>query len=263
MTANDISQWKRRKELLLTSFLSRKIKLLGPTVDGLSSQLISYIKSAQKRKKRAKKKVDFSCQVSLDALTTPFLVYSLCTLVLDLDLPPYRRFSENENSAQLLRSCRSYLEANRAVRQSVLLRLLSPYLPNRHQHLLSSDHKKALSRLLADAIEYRLANGLIGLPEEGASKRPSKRRSVKFREKLVEYRSCTPQPAPEMPQGQLCKHEQQQQEQPLLSGRPSSPKEVTQRKPELKELTFIDILLDSEMEPEDKQKGKYTFSKSS
>lgn len=245
MTTN-INQWKRKKELLLTSFLSRKIKLLGPTVDNLSSQLISYIKSQQKRKYKNKT----SFQTSLDSFTTPFLVYSLCTLILDLDLPPYRRFNNNEGSAPLLKSCRQYLQSNQTLKQSTLFQLLSPYLPNRHHHLLSNNNKKALTKLLTDAIEYRFANGLIGLPEEVGSKRPSKRRSVKFREKLVEYRSCTPQP-PEVAQGES---------KQLLSARSSSPKEPTQAKKELKELTFIDILLDYEMEPEDKlDKGKCLY----
>lgn len=216
-------------------------------MDGLSSQLLAYITN---KIKRTNKRTSF--KTSLDTLTTPFLAYSLCSLVFDLDLPPYRRFVNHQNAETLLVSCRRYLEVSQSLRKSPLYRILSNWIPSRKHHLFDNAHQKALTALLANAIKYRVENGLIGLPAEAnGSKRLSKRRSVKFREKLVDIKCIEPTPDRDDQSfgGQLSS--------PPLSP-PPPPRPSTPEKRQLKELTFIDILLDQddEQEPEDKLKEK-------
>ena len=236
-SSTDIQRWKRKKAILLSSFLSRKIKLLTPTIDSLTEELLSYIR----KQMITNKNKECIWQTTIDKMVFPWLVYSLSALILDIDLPKYHQFvgqSANALSSRLIESCRRFVQANNRIQESPLLYIAPSLGKLVNLHIMSANNRKQIQSVLNDAIIYRLENGLLGLIECG-SKRPSKK-SVKFRDEV--YSSLIAEGKTDVNNGN---------DNDCVGQRPSSPR------PQIKELTMIDIILNYEREPEDKLEGNF------
>ena len=205
--------------------MSRKIRLLKPTIDKLVVELCQYLRLKVNRKQSR-------WTPKLDDLLFPWLTYSMLLLIFDIDVPKYHVFLEQYSmKSNLLDATKRFIAINQWLSQSLLATIFPRLVHLTPLYLMSRPSRDQIKKVIDDAINYRIDNGLLGLSEYG-SKRSSKK-CVKFRDQV--YNSL------------------------IMDGKTeSSNNKVDQKsaqRTKLNELTFIDIILNYEIEPEDKLEG--------
>ena len=180
-------------------------------------------------------------ELSIDSLIFPWLVYSLLSLIFDIEMPKYVVFRKKTNiGSALVTSCRRFIQANSQIRRSPLFSLVPGLSKVINLHLLNETNLKQIQHVLDQAIQFRLDNGLLGLSD--CYKRPSKKR-VKFRDEI--FSSLLAEGKTDVNTNEINSDISKQQ----TEHRAQLPRA------QLKELTFIDIIMNYEIEPEDKLEG--------